>query len=170
MHTAAFCAELMIGTLLPEPTTPVSHNEVSMRIVRFGAGLAALVLSAHVWAAQQPTAPPQPDRRPGGMTGASGMAAQMQMMDSLDARFDTLVSRMNGATGNSKVTAMAAVINELVAQRKGMQEHMRQMMESREGMMRMMQEPPAGPRPAPTPRTDSTPADTAGHAGHHPPS
>jgi hypothetical protein len=119
MHTAAFCAELLIGTLLPEPTTPVSHNEVSMRIVRFGAGLAALVLSAHVWAAQQPTAPPQPDRRPGGMTGASGMAAQMQMMDSLDARFDTLVSRMNRATGNSKVTAMAAVINELVAQRKG---------------------------------------------------
>ena len=141
-----------------------------MRIVRFGASLAALVLSAHVLAAQQPTAPPQPGRRPGGMAGASGMAAQMQMMDSLNARLDTLVSRMNRATGNSKVTAMAAVINELVAQRKVMQEHMRQMMESRQGVMHMMGEPAAGARPAPTPGADSTPADPAGHAGHHPPS
>ena len=139
-----------------------------MRIVRFGAGLAALMLSAHALAAQQPTA--QPDRRPGGMTGKSGTAAQMQMMDSLDARFDTLVSRMNRATGNSKVTAMAAVINEMVAQRKAMQEHMRQMMEPREGMMHKMTEPAAEEHRAPTPGADSTPADSAGHAGHHPPS
>lgn len=138
-----------------------------MRIVRFGAGLAALMLSAHALAAQQP---PQRDRRPGGMTGKSGMAAQMQMMDSLSARLDTLVSRMNRATGNGKVTAMAAVINELVAQRKTMQAHMRQMMESREGMMHMMKEPTAGEHGAPTPGADSTPADSAGHAGHHPPS
>ena len=137
-----------------------------MRIVRFGAGLAALVLSVHVVAAQQPT-PPQPRDR---MTGKSEMAAQMQMRDSLNARLDTLVSRMNKATGNSKVTAMAAVINELVGQRKVMQEHMRQSMESREGMMRMMKEPAAGAPPAPTPGADSLPADTAGHAGHHPPS
>jgi hypothetical protein len=136
-----------------------------MRIVRFGAGLAALMVSAHALAAQQP---PQPDRRPGGMTGKSGMAAQMQMMDSLNARLDTLVSRMNRATGNSKVTAMAAVINELVAQRKAMQGHMRQMMESRDGMMPMMKEPTAGEHRAPG--VDSTPADSAGHAGHHPPS
>jgi hypothetical protein len=140
-----------------------------MRIVRIGAGLAALVLSAHVLAAQQPTAP-QADRPPGGMTGASGMAAQMQMMDSLDARLDTLVSRMNRAKGNSKVTAMAVVINEMAAQRKVMREHMRQIMESRDGMMHMMKEPAAGGRPGPTPVADSTPADTAGHAGHHPPS
>jgi hypothetical protein len=141
-----------------------------MRIVRFGAGLAALVLSAHVLAAQQPTAPQQPDRRPGGLTGPSGMAAQMQIRDSLNARLDTLVSRMNKATGNSKVTAMAAVINELVAQRKVMQEHMRQMMESREKMMHMMKEPAAGASPGPTPGADSMPADTAETAGHHPPS
>ncbi len=141
-----------------------------MKTVRFGAGLAALMLSAHLLAAQQPTAPPQPDRRPGGMAGKSGMAAQMQVMDSLNARLDTLVSRMNRATGNSKVTAMAAVINELVAQRKVMQEHMRKMMEPGEGMMRMMKEPEAGEHPAPIPGADSTPADSAGHAGHHPPS
>jgi hypothetical protein len=143
-----------------------------MKIVRFGASLAALVLSAHVLAAQQPTAPQQPDSHPNGMRGKSGMAAQMQMMDSLNGRLDTLVSRMNRATGNNKVTAMAAVINELVAQRKRMQEHMRQTMESREGMgmMRKMKEPAAGANPAPTPGADSMPADTSGHAGHHPPS
>lgn len=137
-----------------------------MRIVRFGAGLAALVLSAHVVAAQQPT-PPRPRDR---VTGKSDMAAQMQMRDSLNARLDTLVSRMNKATGNSKVTAMAAVINELVAQRKMMQEHMRQMMEPREKMMHMMKEPAAGASPGPAPEADSMPDDTAGHAGHHPPS
>jgi hypothetical protein len=141
-----------------------------MRFVRFGAGLTALMLSAQVSAAQQPTAPQHPDRGPGGMTGKSGMAAQMQMMDSLNARLDTLVGRMNRATGNGKVTAMAAVINELVAQRKAMQGHMRRMMEPREGTMPMMKEPAAGPHPAPTPGADSTPADSAGHAEHHPPS
>ncbi len=140
-----------------------------MRIVRFGAGLAALMFSAQVLAAQQPTAPQHPDRR-GGMTGKSDMAAQMQMMDSLNARLDTLVGRMNRASGNGKVTAMAAVINELVAQRKAMQGHMRRMMEPRAGAMPMMKEPAAGAQPAPTPGADSTPADTAGHAGHHPPS
>jgi hypothetical protein len=140
-----------------------------MRVVHVAGGFAALVLSAHVLTAQQP-APPQHSDRPSGMTGASGMAAQMQVMDSLNVRLDTLVSRMNRATGNRKVTAMAEVINELVAQRKVMQAHMRQMMESREGMMHMMGEPAPAGRPAPTPSTDSTPADTAGHAGHHPPS
>jgi hypothetical protein len=94
----------------------------------------------------------------------------MQMMDSLNARLDTLVSRMNQASGNRKVTAMAEVINELVAQRRIMHARMRQMMESGEGMMRMMGEPAPAGGPAPAPRPDSAPADTAGHAGHHPPS
>ena len=138
-----------------------------MRIVRLGAGLATLVLSAHLLVAQQPAPRQQPDSS--GMPGAPGMAAQqMKMMDSLNARLDTLVSRMNRATGNRKVTTMADVINELVDQRKVMQDHMRQMMESREGMMHMMGRPAPVGRPAPTP--DSTSADTAGHAGHHPPS
>jgi hypothetical protein len=140
-----------------------------MRIVRVGAGLAALVFSAHVLAAQEP-APRQPDRHPTRMADTSGMGAQMQMMDSLNARLDTLVSRMNQASGNRKVTAMAEVINELVAQRRIMHARMRQMMESGEGMMRMMGEPAPAGGPAPAPRPDSAPADTSGHAGHHPPS
>jgi len=99
----------------------------------------------------------------------SGMAEQMRMMDSQNARLDTLVNRMNRATGNKKVTAMAQVINELVAQRKAMQGHMRQMMESRQGMMmHMMGEPAPGEGRPPTSRADSAAADT-GHAAHHPP-
>jgi hypothetical protein len=141
-----------------------------MRILRLTAALAGLALSASAAAAQQTTPPHRPDRQPGGMMGAEAMAAQMRVMDSLNARLDTLVSRMNRATGNRKVPAMAEVINELVAQRKAMHEHMRRMMESREGMMRKMHGPSPEGRPAPAPRADSTPADTADHTKHHPPS
>ena len=57
-----------------------------------------------------------------------GNPSMMAAMDSLDHRLDSLVDRMNRAGGNQKVAAMAAVINELVAQRKLMRSHMRQMM------------------------------------------
>ena len=90
----------------------------------------------------------------------------MQRMDSLEARLDSLVGRMNRATGDQKVAAMAAVINELVAQRRVMREHMRQMMDSR-GMMMQGERRPAGGRPAPG--RDSTASDSTGHAEHHPP-
>jgi len=140
-----------------------------MRIARIAAAAAALALSAQVSAAQQPGPPQPPDRRPGGMTGMSGMAEHMRMMDSLNARLDTLVSRMNRATGNRKVTAMADVINELVAQRKAMHEHMREMMQSRQGMMMHMMGEPAPPQGRPPRSGTDSAADTAGHAEHHPP-
>lgn len=141
-----------------------------MRTIRLAAAVAALVLSAQVMLAQQPGPPAQ---RPGGM-GMPGMAPHMRMMDSMNARLDSLVGRMNRATGNQKVTAMANVINELVAQRKAMQQHMRQMMESRQGqqgqMMHMRGDsvPGAGRGPRTDPK-GSAAADT-GHAAHHPPS
>ena len=134
-----------------------------MRIVRIVAGLAAVMLSAQMLTAQQP-APPKPGYRAG---ADSGMGMQQHMMDSMNARLDTLVSRMNAATGNRKVTAMADVINELVAQRRVMQDHMHKMMHSRNGMMRMMDRSSAPQAPAP--KADADSADTAGHAGHHPP-
>src|SRR4051794_15253465 len=133
-----------------------------MQIIRFGAGLAALVLGVQVLAAQQPGRPQSPDRRAGGMMGGPGMQQQMRMMDSLNARLDTLVSRMTRATGERKVTAMADVINELVAQRKGMQQHMRQMMEHRQGMMHDTGAPAPGEGRHPTSGRDSAAADT-GH-------
>jgi hypothetical protein len=79
---------------------------------------------------------------------------------------------MNKATGGRKVQAVAAVINELVAQRKTMRTHARQMM-GPDGMMgrdtgagRNMQK--MGPTSA---DADPTPAkpDTADHGQHHQP-
>lgn len=132
-----------------------------MRYFRFVIGLAALAVSAQALPAQQPTHPSPDARRSGGMAGMM----DMQRMDSLDGRLDSLTSRMNRAAGNQKVAAMAAVINELVAQRRAMREHMHQMMESR-GMMMKPERRPAAAQPA-LPR-DSTASDSTGHAEHHP--
>ncbi|HYL30433.1 MAG TPA: hypothetical protein VEU27_10950 [Gemmatimonadales bacterium] len=130
-----------------------------MRIAAIAAA-AALALTAQV-AAQQPGPP-------GGMAGMPEMAEHMRMTDSLNVHLDTLVNRMNRATGNKKVTAMADVINELVAQRRAMQGHMRQMMESQRGMMMQEMGKPAPAKGPLTSGADSTAADT-GHAAHHPP-
>ncbi|HEY7479905.1 MAG TPA: hypothetical protein VH680_05280 [Gemmatimonadales bacterium] len=137
-----------------------------MRTSRLTAVLAAFALGAPIVAAQQPTPPHGPDRQHGHMMDAEGMAARMQLMDSLNARLDTLVSRMNRATGNRKVTAMAEVINELVAQRQAMHERMRRMMKSRKGMKPMTNEPPAQGGTGPRPRADFKPADTADYPKH----
>ena len=72
----------------------------------------------------------------------------MQQVQAADARMDRLVGEMNRATGQKKVDAMAAVINELVAQRKQMRSHMMQIMQ---GMHPGM----GGPRMAPASRNDS---------------
>jgi hypothetical protein len=104
---------------------------------------------------------------------ARGMSRQMMMqrVQAADARLDRLVNEMNRATGARKIPAMAAVINELVAQRKQMHQRMGQMMES--GMMegagggrqRMMPDMrPSGPDTGPA---RPSPADTGDHAQHH---
>ena len=127
-------------------------------------GLAGSCLLASGVSAQQP------GRHPGNMPNAmrgGPMAGEMMMsmMDSADARLDRLVSTMNTATGSRKVPAMAAVINELVAQRKAMRTHARQMMMGPDGMMgngaggrpHMMQNMrPASPGTAPTPTKPDT--------------
>jgi hypothetical protein len=45
-------------------------------------------------------------------------------MASMDARLDALVAAMNAAGGDKKADATAAVVNELVVQRKAMRDHM----------------------------------------------
>jgi hypothetical protein len=50
--------------------------------------------------------------------------SMMMMTDSLNRRLDSMVARMNRASGNKKMDAMAAVINELIAQRKAMMTRM----------------------------------------------
>jgi hypothetical protein len=51
-------------------------------------------------------------------------AAMQKQMAEMSARLQSLVDDMNGADGAAKVDKMAAVINELVAQRTVMQKQM----------------------------------------------
>jgi hypothetical protein len=99
--------------------------------------------------AQQPTPPPpahgmEMPGKPGMMDekkmDESMMARHKEMMakmDAMDARLDDLVKKMNTAKGTKKVDAVAAVVSELVAQRKEMRQ---QMMAMRPEMMRHMME------------------------------
>ncbi len=128
-------------------------------------GLVVLALTASTAAAQQPGATPR-DTQP--VMGAGPGMSMMMMTDSLNRRLDSMVARMNRASGNKKMDAMAAVINELIAQRKAMMTRMHEQMMMGDTMQNMMGGPP-GPAPSPAARADSGAADTAGHAGHHPP-
>lgn len=51
----------------------------------------------------------------------------MSRMKEMNAGLDEKMAAMDAAKGDQKVEAMAAVIKELVAQRKSMQEHMMKM-------------------------------------------
>jgi hypothetical protein len=95
-------------------------------------GLSASLLLASGVSAQQPGR--QHGDTTNAMRGRPMTGEMMSMMDSADARLDRLVSAMNKTTGSRKVQAMAAVINELVAQRKMMRMHAMQMMGA-DGMM-----------------------------------
>src|ERR1017187_833535 len=107
--------------------------------------LVSFVGAMTLWA-QQPTPPAaQKMEMPGKpgmmdekMTEESMIAHHKEMMakmEAMDARLDELVKKMNAATGRKKPDAVAAVINELVAQRKQMRE---QMMAMQPEMMKHM--------------------------------
>lgn len=101
----------------------------------------ALVLAFGVMAgglvAQAPDAPKKPMPMMGGeekgmmggkmMEECKAMMAKHEAMKaemaSMDARLDSLVAAMNAASGNQKVDATAAVINEMATQRKAMRDH-----------------------------------------------
>jgi hypothetical protein len=127
-----------------------------MRTVREVFALIGLVLFASAAPAGVPQAvgtaqaphqhPASPQDTKPGMQGkmttdCQSMMAQhqkmMEEMTAMDARLDTLVQTMNGATGPAKVDATAAVVAELVSQRKTMREQMRGM---QGGMMQHMME------------------------------
>ena len=115
--------------------------------------LVSFVGAVTLWA-QQPTPPPAAAQKME-MSGKPGMMDEKMMeesmmahhkemmakMEAMDARLDELVKRMNTATGSKKSDAAAAVINELVAQRKQMRDHMMamqpEMMKHMMGHMRM---------------------------------
>jgi hypothetical protein len=136
-----------------------------MRLPGLAAVFAMVALSTPVLQAQETDS--SGSMGPGGKGMMMGQGMQMAAMDSMNARLDALVGRMNRATGNAKVTLMAQVINEMVAQRKAMQAHMRAMMQSHAGMMGMGQQSNRPETVRPKPADGAAAADTA-HAEHHP--
>lgn len=111
---------------------------------------ALVVLAATSALAKPPTAPP-PAAHPMAMTGEPGVMddamkarhaemmaehdRKMAKMTAMDAQLDELVTKMNAAADNRKVDAVAAVVTELVAQRKDMRQ---QMMAGPHDMMKHM--------------------------------
>jgi hypothetical protein len=109
--------------------------------------------------------------------GQNDMAAHQQMMAerkaamakmaAADQKLTALVARMNTAKGEEKVTALAAVVNELVAQRTEMREQMRMqggMMERMMSHMSGMHGTGGMMNKAPTPDKAAEPD----HGAHHP--
>lgn len=77
--------------------------------------VAALATVATAQAQTQDT-PPAHDR----MAMKTKCQTMMASMKTAEARLDELVARMNSATGQQKVEQIAAVLTEMVAQRKAM--------------------------------------------------
>lgn len=105
-------------------------------------GLAAQAPQEHQHAAGE-QAKPQPDM----MARWEAMKAErdnmMVEMKAADQRLDDLVSKMSARSGMEKVDATAAVVSEMVSQRRAMRDGM---MKMQEGMMaHMMEHMQAGP-------------------------
>jgi hypothetical protein len=99
--------------------------------------LTAFFGSAFGLLAQQPTPPPAAPAPKMEMPGAGMMDEEkmdeammarhhemMARMEAMDAKLDDLVKKMDAARGSKKADAVAAVVSELVRQRKEMREHM----------------------------------------------
>jgi hypothetical protein len=107
------------------------------------AGLAALTLwtSASVRVhAQQPAAPPhqhdQTTTEPAAPKSAADMPAMkgMQEMMAANAKLQALVSKMNAASGQAKVDAMAELLTAIVGEHTAMQQRMMSMMPMMQSM------------------------------------
>jgi hypothetical protein len=94
----------------------------------------------------------------------------MKMMAADDAKLAGLITAMNAAKGEQKVAAIAAVVNELAAQRTRMQT---EMMRMHAGMMEQMKSHMAAMHGPGGMMNKKTPEPAAGvseqdHAAHHP--
>jgi hypothetical protein len=116
-------------------------------VTRHFIGALAVALSVGVGLARLTTASQNPASQPSvqateqaqGMPGMMKMHEQMMAeMKSADARLDALLKEMNAASGDAKVTAMAAVVNELVSQHKSMHGRMGEMHQQMMGGRGMM--------------------------------
>ena len=107
--------------------------------------IVTMMLSAATVLAQTPAT--QTDMGEHKQKMAEKMAEKMAKMTTADQKIADLVATMNAATGEERIAAMTAVINELMAQRKQMHESC--------GMMKK----------APTAATEAADPD---HGAHHP--
>jgi hypothetical protein len=107
-----------------------------------------LLVSSAVGRTQSPPAAPDTHQM---MAGRQQMMS-MQAADKNDKKLDDLVAQLNAARGNDRLDKVIAVVNELVAERKGM----REMMARHDGMMGAMMKNGAAPK---------TGDD---HSAHHP--
>ncbi len=117
------------------------------------------------------------EMKPGGMMPMD-CKAMMERQDAMQAKtkameeqLDKLVADMNAARGSKKIDKMAAVIDELVAQRKQMRDHMQTMMpmmmqhmmqHMQSGMMKGMMDSMAS---CPMMKKEASPAE--GHEHQH---
>jgi len=95
--------------------------------------------SARLLGASEQATPSLQSGQPSQAEMAEMMKQHQQMMADMkagDAKLDELVTTMNASTGETKVSAMAQVVNELVRQQKAMHAHM--MTADQQMMMRMM--------------------------------
>jgi hypothetical protein len=112
--------------------------------------LAGLVGAGLTWAQTSGSSMPGTMMGGSGMMGSQGtMMAQhgsmMQQAQELDSRLDGLVTAMNEAHGEKKIDAVAAVVDELVAERKALNHTMASMQpQMMSQMMQMMQSMPRG--------------------------
>jgi hypothetical protein len=123
---------------------PTNKEMVMKTVMSFLLVLAVLIMPLGLFAQQEKTqTPPAPVQTQAPPEHKQGMSEKqmkehddmMSRMKEMDARLDAKVAAMDAAKGDQKVEAMAAVIKEMVSQRKEMQEHMMKMHDMREGHM-----------------------------------
>lgn len=112
------------------------HSLTMKRVAAVGLGLA--LFSAPLAHAAEGRGGPEsrPHMRGQGMSEEDmrSRRAEMQaMMEQRQRKLDELAAAMNQATGQDKVDAIAALLNELVAQRKAMQQRMTERMSKSKG-------------------------------------
>jgi len=92
--------------------------------------LSALFLGTALLALPAPAAAAQESVAPSGAEAATCQEKKARYeemrtrMEERDKRLDELVATMNGAKGDAKIDAVAAVVAEMIAQRKEMRAHM----------------------------------------------
>lgn len=108
---------------------------LALALLFFGS-VAGTALAPSVRAA---AAPSQERAGQMGMMDMSKMQDKaMSDMKSAQGRLDELAKKMNAATGDAKVTAMADVLDELVRQHRATNERMANMDQMMMGQMKMM--------------------------------